>query len=349
MIMGKHIFYLTITCLFYFSIPIEAQNFNCTIEGKVISDSTGKPLENVNVYLSGTTCGTTTNKSGYFKISPIPSGTQKVVASIIGYKPAIAEVTLKEKSAIEIQFYLKEITYELSQVEVTGKVPEDWKENLEVFKNKFFGEGAFASECTIANPEVINLSRTNSDELIANSVQPIIIINHALGYKITCNLITFNWNEKIRKLQYLTDSYFSELIDSAGKMKEDWIENRKKAYNGSLVNFIKSLINGTLNKEKFSMSLDKSLSLIGMKWPYLGEPDIKVADDSSVVLNFKDYLRVEYEPYRIGRTKVSWIKLNQSNVIFDKYGYPLDLYAINIYGYWSLKGIAYTLPKYYNP
>ena len=152
-------FIISLSVLFFISLNTNAQNFNCIVEGNVIAQSTGKPLENVNIYISGTTFGTTTDKSGYFRFKTLLSGTLNIIASMVGYKP-----------------------------------------------------------------------------------------EH----------IGFN-------------------------------------------------------------------------------------------LNFNDYLRIEYHSEYESVTKISWIKLQHPDAILDKFGYPLDPFAFNIYGYWSHKGIANMLPKYYYP
>ncbi len=335
--------------MFLSSPQILGQNYTCTVEGEVRVQSTGKPLENVNVFISGTIWGTTTDKSGFFRIESLPLGRHNVVASIVGYKTETVSVTLKEGMTLKVNFKLEEISYELNQVVITGKLPEEWKKLLNNFKNIFFGDSPFSAECEIVNPEVINLTRTNSGVLKADASRPIIIINKALGYKIHYDLMSFNWNEKKQTLQYLADSFFTELKDTTGVLEKKWEKNRKDAYYGSLSNFMRSLINNSFTEEGFHIYNDKVPSPAGASWFEIRKPVISSIGNDSYELNFKGYLRIEYKGSNYKSTEISWIKLNYPNVVIDKFGYPFAPFAFEIYGDWAYSGIADLLPKYYNP
>src|SRR5690606_39545072 len=57
-----------------------------TLQGNIIDKQTNEPLIFANVYLTQLEKGTTTNENGEFTISNIPTGTYKIVISIIGYE-----------------------------------------------------------------------------------------------------------------------------------------------------------------------------------------------------------------------------------------------------------------------
>ncbi len=79
--------------LLLLAIPssIYAQN---TLQGNIIDKHTNEPLTFANVYLPQLEKGTTTNENGAFTISNIPTGTYKIVVSLMGY----------ETSTITLQF-----------------------------------------------------------------------------------------------------------------------------------------------------------------------------------------------------------------------------------------------------
>lgn len=337
--------------LFFFSLTAAAQNFNCSVEGKVISQSSGKPLENVNVFITNTVWGTTTNKEGYFKIKSLPFGNLTVAASMVGYKSKTASIILKERENLEVNFNLEEKSYETNQVLVTGKVPKDWAKNLKVFKKYFLGDGPNADECKILNPEVINLTKTVSGDLTANSSQPIMIINNALGYKVRCELDNFEWNKENSTFQYAIKSYYTELKDSMGNLESKWTKNRDATYYGSITDFIKSLMDNTYQEEGFrvyKLPLSK-YNPANKSFYELDKPVIKKINNNYAELNFKGYLRVEYDSDTNHKTEVSWIKLSFPDVLVDKFGYEVVPYSITAFGYWAYSGFANMLPKYYNP
>ncbi len=323
--------------------------YSGNVEGKIASRSTGEPLQNVNVYISGTTIGTTTDQNGFYKIKNIPAGKQTVVASIIGYETNSVDIFINDKQTINLSFNLKEASYELNQVNVVSEAPKEWKENLSVFKEYFLGDSPFASGCRIMNPEIINLNFDESGDLRAEANRPIIIVNDDLGYKINCDLIYFHWNEDLRKLRYVVNTFFTKLTDSTGAMEEIWKKNRKKAYYGSLINFIRSFISDTTSRDNFYCSIVKFPSVKGDIWPMNEKYSIRVIDNNIVQMNFDYYLKVMYKGPMHLSPIISYLKLNHNNVKFDRFGYPLESFSFEVYGYWSFKGVSYMLPKYYYP
>ena len=88
-------------------VMLFGQNYK-SISGKVIEKKTGEPLIGVNVYLSGTQTGTTTNAKGRFKLSKVKPGTYNLVASMIGYETENVEIEIKNRSINNLTFRLKE-------------------------------------------------------------------------------------------------------------------------------------------------------------------------------------------------------------------------------------------------
>ncbi len=84
----KTILYL----LFFVSIPvIHAQN---RIQGSVIDSQTQETLMFANIYLPQLEKGTSTNELGAFTLNNLPTGTYKIVCSIIGYGTYSTTITI---------------------------------------------------------------------------------------------------------------------------------------------------------------------------------------------------------------------------------------------------------------
>ena len=344
---GKFILSILLPVLFLANNNF-AQEYHSVIQGRVLEQATGAPLENVNVYISGTTWGTATDKNGYFRIRSLPAGTHEIVASMIGYESDIKVLTVKENTTYEIEFKLKEASYELESVEVSGKSPDEWKRNFEVFRRRFLGETDFASECVIENPEYINLEWVNSHSLKAVAEKPIIIINNALGYKISCELVSFLWDTKSQRIKYTIRPSFTELKDTTGTLKEKWAKNRREVYNGSMDQFLKAAINNKTYETGFQVFLDSTPSIEKKHLHHLDQPLIKIIGNE-FILSFSDYIKIEYVLNDPVHPEVSWIKLIYPQVTLDKFGYPLEQVPFEVYGYWAQKGLADMLPKYYSP
>ena len=332
----------------FLSTNTPGQQNQAVIEGRVLERATGAPLENVNVYISGTTWGTATDRNGYFKIKSLPTGTHEVVASIIGYESLTKVLTVRDQNTYTLEFKLKETHYELESVEVKGATPDEWNSQLEIFKRRFLGESSFASECVITNPEIINFEWINSHTLRAEAGQPIIIINNALGYKIRCELVSFLWDTKSQRIRFTVRPSFAELKDTTGLLKEKWIKNRREVYYGSMDNFLKAAVNNSLTENGFQVYLDDTPS-IEKKHLHHADNDLIRVIGNEFVMSFSDYLKIAFVLNDPVHPEVSWIKLVYPQVTLDKYGYPIQQLPFEVFGYWAGKGFADMLPKYYLP
>jgi outer membrane receptor protein involved in Fe transport len=92
-----------------------------TLTGKVSDASTGEPLIGTNIQIAGTLTGTITDSDGNFTLK-LDAGTQKVVASFIGYLSEEAEVTITDEQVLTLDLELVPDLLGLDQVVVTGVV-----------------------------------------------------------------------------------------------------------------------------------------------------------------------------------------------------------------------------------
>ena len=88
------------------------------ITGKV-TDSQG-PLVGVNVYLEGTTMGSSTDLDGMYTISNVPAGDYTILVRYIGYKSVSKKVVVKSGETLTENFTLQSDVLGLSEVVVTG-------------------------------------------------------------------------------------------------------------------------------------------------------------------------------------------------------------------------------------
>lgn len=104
--------------------------------------SKGEFIEFVNVIISGTHLGASTNEQGAFIIENIPAGKHRVVVSGIGYQSWSREVTILENTTGSIEVELFEDVSQLEAVVVTGTMKEVTKMNspipIEVYAPSFF-------------------------------------------------------------------------------------------------------------------------------------------------------------------------------------------------------------------
>lgn len=98
---------------------VTAQDTSSTkVYGEVKSNGTHLPF--INVYIKGTTIGTTTDKNGKFALNQIPEGPSELVAQGVGFKSKSEPIDGNINKPVEITFILEEDILNLEGVVVTA-------------------------------------------------------------------------------------------------------------------------------------------------------------------------------------------------------------------------------------
>ena len=339
------------------------------ISGFIIDKTNNKPLSNVNVYISGTVFGSTTNQFGHYKIDNIPDGRHELVASLIGYEIQIINISLHKDDPIKINFKLIPKIYDAETIIVSAAEQKKWFENLHLFKKLFLGTSSSVKNCIIKNEDVLEFTGDSQSHFYAKAKQPLKIINNFLGYEIHCELLSFKYDKALEKWSWIIKPWFIDLKPKDADELNLWITNRTETYKGSLHHFLFSMIYKRLDEEGFEICASKTSSDYFLKINPLNQYEIlpdslfkKDEQSNSFLLSFNDYLKVVYKNRIISRTvpkyknmfyrtvkgyQTSWLKLNNSSVKVDEFGYPVEIYPFIKYGYWSKMGIANILPRYF--
>lgn len=351
-----------------------------TLSGRVLDDSTGFPISNVNVFLSGTSLGTTTDEKGEFVLRGIPPGTYELVTSIVGYQVDVRQVRVTGAADGPEDTRLKPMVYGLPMVEISAPDQGEWRENLKTFTELLLGYSANASSCTILNPHGIDfVVDPEAGTFTAKADQPLIIENQALGYRIEYVLRQFELKGGI--LKYNGHSKFVDLESSDEEQLTMWKLNRWKAYRGSMQHLLASMAQRTLRKEGFIMQLTKEMSLArsGVSRKPAAPDDLLMPTSMPFEqrLSFPDYLEVRFirEPAERGfarflgvertptsarfsgneinyqtnlgdaaETQVSWLRMNVFSTTITIDGVLANPRAMTTYGYLSYERLAEMLP-----
>lgn len=103
------------------------------IIGHVTSQSEHIPF--ANVFINGTTIGTTTDETGHFQLLNLPLGEHTVMVNVLGYKPKSEIVTLKNGETKEIKFDLEEDALQIEEVVVSANRAEQKRTEAPVIVN----------------------------------------------------------------------------------------------------------------------------------------------------------------------------------------------------------------------
>lgn len=87
----------------------------------LVKTNTGETLPGVNVVLTNTGKGTSTDIEGRFSLDGLPAGTYTLESSCMGFQPAQKTVSLKAGQELQVELNLTEETYTINDVVVSGK------------------------------------------------------------------------------------------------------------------------------------------------------------------------------------------------------------------------------------
>ena len=223
------------------------------ITGKVTT-SQNEPLEGASVYLNNTTIGTITNAEGEFSL-PVKKGNYDLIVSFIGFNNF--QTTINDKNQ-KTNFYIQLTpdTTLLNEVEIKKTVyDEDWKYNLQRFKQALLGRSKVADNCIITNEKDLHFNyNASTNTLTALAKKPLVIKNKELGYLITYDLVNFTLTS-----QHLVFSGYAQYKNLRKSVSKKWEKNRRIAYNGSRMHFLRCLLNQNLKDEGFFVNQFKRL------------------------------------------------------------------------------------------
>ncbi|MDX9882266.1 MAG: TonB-dependent receptor [Prolixibacteraceae bacterium] len=115
------------------NIGPDKKKTDANIVGHVVAN--GEHLPFSNVFIKGTTIGTTTDESGHFQLINLPERTYTVRVQVVGYKPEEKTVEIHKGETIELKFDLKEDVLGLDEIVITGDRNEKNRRESSVIVN----------------------------------------------------------------------------------------------------------------------------------------------------------------------------------------------------------------------
>lgn len=91
-----------------------------SIKGFVYEKSNGEPMMFANVFLKGTTFGSTTDINGYFSITRVPDGEYIITVTMVGYDTIAEKVSVKGQQILNKKFSMSEASIQLEAVSITA-------------------------------------------------------------------------------------------------------------------------------------------------------------------------------------------------------------------------------------
>jgi hypothetical protein len=346
--------------LLCFSFIVNAQS---SVSGRIIDSTSREPLAGASVFFQNTTIGTATNKQGEFSL-PLRSGGYDLIVTYSGNKTHFLRITSTENVPLEIEMIKEEKNLEEVVNRSSNEVPDGWEKYGSFFIEHFIGTTPFASQCQLENREALKFyfyKRSNKLKILAEA--PLLISNKALGYNLTDHLDSFVHYYETNIDTYRGFCLYSEMEGALHEIRA-WNANRKNAYYGSRLHFMRSYYDSTLIEDGFTIDLlteEDNTKFRKVEQPfdsvYYGaldstfEIEIWYPRKFSVTYAKKrpepEYLKKMGLPKKVA-TQISYIELRDAIVIKEN-GYYYDQKAMVMQGYWSWKNIADQLPYDYSP
>ncbi|MBK7627298.1 MAG: carboxypeptidase-like regulatory domain-containing protein [Bacteroidales bacterium] len=299
------------------------------IKGTLLDKSDNQIISFASIYINGTSAGTHSDQNGYFELDISKYSSLPITVSALGY----FTLTLTDFSVEKpIEIFLSPKTFELNEVVVAAKsTSKDRKANLMLFRNQFLGSGYNGKNCVITNEGDITF-KNSGDTLKAYALNPILIVNNALGYKITYYLDNFEYCWKCKSFLYEGNAFFSEDMSTLLTSKNFFEKRRKKTYLGSRSHFFSSLWTNSLHSNGFDIKNSV-------------EEIINYEDIVSVRAGFKKYLssKSDLYIYYLSKSPSSCIQPLKDYIFFDSNGY-FDGSGIMLSGQMAQQRIGDLLP-----
>ena len=350
----------------------KSQQMFYEISGRVVDSIDKKPIANASIFLSNSTIGVTTKDDGTFKLNVSKSGKYQVIVTVVGYTTYQGMLFMDNQDINVNDIELAPKVIKLSEVNV--HIDPNWDRNYKWFKEEFLGRSAFADKCKIVNPDVLDLNYDEKAKVLKGaSLDVLEIENAALGYKLKYLLSEFIDDRNINKVTYKGLVLFEQLTgDKSQQLK--WKKNRLKAYNGSIMHFLRSVLYNQLNEEGFVVYQLKRKPLPVPSFPIkyidsLAQTPLQVNDYVEVsnkkgiyAIGFKDCLYVMYTKLhnytgnledipaaaQPGYAKTI-VTFTSPNTFFDDNGLIVNPESLVYEGYWAKIRVGELLPSDYNP
>lgn len=327
--------------------------------GGTIKNAKGELLSGATIFLAGSEKATSSNLEGRFGFSKIESGTYQLVVNLLGYASVKQNIIISDKSEDNVSVVLGEKQIVLNVVNV-GDVKQ-LKNHIKTFTKYFLGESANAKACKILNPEVLEFSTTKN---VLNATTPgfLVIQNYNLGYKIKYLLKSFSYNSALDVTLYDGDCIF-EPMDGTPEKKSLWAKNRKAAYDGSLMHYLRSVYANKSRQEGFLIYkiTTSSFPIYIESIPIIAEQLVKHPDNNFMVFKSQARFYILYDKKKAAKEdkllghvqnlRVS--DLDATGSIFlvdsqiDRRGSYADYKSLLIQGFWGRKRLADQLPLEY--
>lgn len=350
--------YLLLLILLFSYCCAEAQD-SYSISG-IVKDASGETLPAATIFLDGSEKKTATNEKGEYRLAGLSPGTYQLTVHFVGYKAAKQNVIIEDKSAV-VNIILESAATTLKEVVITNSVSRN--KYMQIFLKNFLGDTENGKSCMILNPEIVRFSE-QSVFVTGKTSDFLEIENRNLGYRIKYLLRDFRVNRATLVASYTGECIFEDLKGTEEE-KKTWLENRKLAYQGSLMHFLRSLYGNKTDQDGFFFyGIVKATQEIDTR-RWAGSQIAARLDSTFLTVQIPGRMYVVYDPpvdsaqvTKTERERImkalrertgSILEMYLKKVKSDAKGSLVDYRSFLVRDYWGNKRIGDQLPFEYSP
>ncbi|MBC7946976.1 MAG: carboxypeptidase-like regulatory domain-containing protein [Chitinophagaceae bacterium] len=333
------------------------------VTGRIIDSASKEPMSGASVFCQNTTIGTVSNKQGEFSLS-LKSGGYELIISYTGYQTKQIQINHTDTRIPEIEMIKEEKSLGEVIIKSSNEVKDGWEKYGTFFLEHFIGTTPNAARTVLLNPEVLKfylLKKSNKLRVLAT--EPLQIENRALGYNMRFQLDSFMYHYNTDINLYRGYCLYSEM-EGGDSLRRAWAQNRRNAYFGSKLHFMRSYYDSSVVEEGFVIDLlDENINTRFNKVADVYDTTYYGALDStgqieiwfprkfSITYTKKkpdlEYLKKYKLPKNVS-TQISYIEMIDGIAIKENGYYYEQKDWIN-QGFWSWKNLADQLPFDYSP
>jgi len=359
---------LFIVCFFLMNGPLLSQATYYVVKGKVIDKNTKSPLQGASVFAQNTTFGKASDADGNFIIK-LPNGGYSLVVTYTGYETEAIRIsnTSLQNDSLVFELSPKEKSLEEVSIAISNEVKDGWQKYGEFFTQNFIGQSKFAKQCVIKNPEVLHFYFSKKrNRLKVLAAEPLTVNNFALGYTLKFAIDSFTNEYNTHTNLFIGYPLFEEM-QGTPEQQQAWAANRTIAYKGSMLQFMRSLYNRTLEKDGFELQFiiknNDEETPIPLQNLY-GALNYE-KDDSTNTVEFKPNQNEVAVIYKNEKPEQSYLNSDPAikkdfqlstllfapgeSIVIEQNGYYYDQTDITTNGYLGFKKIGDMLPYDYVP
>lgn len=222
------------------------------VTGVILDSASREPLAKASVFCQNTTLGTVSDQSGNFSLT-LKSGGYDLIFTYTGYQTQT--IRISENNKLEVLMVKEEKSMGEVVLKNTYEVADGWTKYGDFFTKNFIGATPFAKQCVLTNPEVLKFFYyKRSNRLKVTATDALQIANYALGYNLRYQLDSFVWHYNTSLNSYRGYCLYTEM-EGNDSLKAVWTKNRKNAYEGSKLHFMRSYYDSTLVEDGWIVDL----------------------------------------------------------------------------------------------